>query len=201
MPEARGLEQRYEPLTVAVRALIDLTIRTEADAAAVSEATRLVEAARELLSRDVMPSSFGLRVRTDGQGVASGNVVIGTRNPVAPPLVVHHEPGGAVWTEFNLGAAYEGPAGHVHGGVCALVLDHVLAATAHEPGRPAYTGTLTMRYERGTPLGPLRARAWVQRVEGAKTFAMGEIADAQGVTVRAEGIFIHPKGVAGEPSL
>ena len=187
------MAQLYEPLTSAVRALIDVTIRTEADAATVSKATRLVDAARELLGVDVMPSSFGLRGGSDGQGSAWGNVAIGIRNPVAPPLVVHHERDGEVWTEFNLGAAYEGPAGHVHGGVCALVLDHVLGATAHQPGRPAYTGTLTLRYERGTPLGALRARAWVQRVEGAKTFAVGEIADAHGVTVRAEGIFIHPR--------
>jgi acyl-coenzyme A thioesterase PaaI-like protein len=81
----------------------------------------------------------------------------------------------------------------VHGGVCALVLDHVLGATAHKPGRPAYTGTLTLRYERGTRLGALRAQARVERVDGVKTFAVGEILDVQGVTVRAEGVFIHPK--------
>jgi hypothetical protein len=83
-----------------------------------------------------------------------------------------------MWTEFEVGAAYEGPAGHVHGGVCALVLDHVLGATAHQPGRPAVTGTLTIRYLRGTPLGPLRAEAHVSRSQGVKTFAVGQIYDA-----------------------
>jgi acyl-coenzyme A thioesterase PaaI-like protein len=193
MTESQRLEAVYEPLAVAVRDLIDVTIRTEVDAAAVSKAKGLIDAAREQLGAAVMPASFGLRVGTDGQRSAWGNVVIGIRNPVAPPLVVHHEPDGRVWTEFALGAAYEGPAGYVHGGVCALVLDHVLGATAHKPGRPAYTGTLSVRYERGTPLGRLRAQAWVDRVDGAKTFAVGEIADGQGVTVRAEGVFIHPK--------
>jgi hypothetical protein len=75
-----------------------------------------------------------------------------------------------VWSEFNLGAPYEGPPGHVHGGVCAMVLDHVLGATAHRPGKPAYTGTLRVRFLRGTPLGPLRAEVRVDRVEGVKTF-------------------------------
>jgi hypothetical protein len=30
-------------------------------------------------------------------------------------------------------------------------------------------------------------------VDGAKTFAVGHIADADGVTVEAEGVFIHPR--------
>jgi acyl-coenzyme A thioesterase PaaI-like protein len=123
-----------------------------------------------------------------------GNVVIGVRNPSAPPLILHHDSDGSVSTEFILGAAYEGPAGHVHGGVCAMLLDHVLGATAHKPGKPAYTGTLTLRFLRGTPLGQaLQARAHVDRIEGAKTFAVGHISDAAGATVEAEGVFIHPK--------
>jgi acyl-coenzyme A thioesterase PaaI-like protein len=131
---------------------------------------------------------------SDGQSIALGNAVIGTRNPVAPALVIHDGAEGAVHTDFLLGAAYEGPPGHVHGGVCALILDHVLGATAHLPGKPAYTGTLTLRYLRGTPLGqPLRAEAHVDRVDGTKTFAVGHIADAEGVTVQAEGVFIHPR--------
>ena len=193
MSDPQHLQAVYEPLATSVRTLIDVTIRTEADAATVLAARQLIDAATQQLSTALMPESFGLRTTPDGQGSAWGNVAIGIRNPVAPPLVVHHEPDGQVWTEFVLGAAYEGPAGHVHGGVCALVLDHVLGATAHQPGRPAYTGTLTVRYVRGTRLGPLRAEARVQRIEGVKTFAAGEISDEHGVTVQAEGVFIHPK--------
>ena len=193
MSDPHPLAAVYEPLASSVRNLIDVTIRTEADAAEVLAATQLIDAASQRLGAELMPGSFGLRTTPDGQGRAWGNIAIGIRNPVAPPLIVHHEPDGGVWTEFVLGAAYEGPAGHVHGGMCALVLDHVLGATAHQPGRPAYTGTLTLRYLRGTRLGPLRAEARVQRVEGAKTFAVGEISDADGATVQAEGVFIHPK--------
>jgi acyl-coenzyme A thioesterase PaaI-like protein len=193
MTDPQYLQGVYEPLATSVRNLIEFTIRTEADPATVLAARELIDAASQKLSTALMPDSFGLRTTPDGQGSAWGNVAIGVRNPVAPPLVVHHEPDGHVWTEFVLGAAYEGPAGHVHGGVCALVLDHLLGATAHQPGRPAYTGTLTVRYVRGTRLGPLRAQARVQRVEGAKTFAVGEISDERGITVQAEGVFIHPQ--------
>ena len=184
----------YEPLAGSVRRLIDVTIRTEVDAAVVATAKAHIDCAVEQLSSVLMPGSFGVRGVIDGQPAASGNVAIGVRNPVAPPLVIHRDGDGVVWTEVTLGAAYEGPPGHIHGGMCALILDHVLGATAHQPGRPAYTGTLTLRYLRGTPLGSVRARAHVDRVEGAKTFAVGHIADGEGITVTAEGVFIIPTG-------
>ena len=187
------LETVYRPLADSVRRLIDATIRTQVDAATLTDAKEKIDRATEKLSAELMPGSFGVRQTGDGQSMAWGNVVIGLRNPVAPPLAINHEANGLVWTEFTLGAAYEGPPGHVHGGVCAMVLDHVLGATAHKPGRPAVTGTLSVRYLRGTPLGPLRAEAHVERVEGVKTFASGHIADAQGITVQAEGVFLHPR--------
>lgn len=188
------MTETHELLTAAVRRLIDATIRTEVDSTAIAAATERIEAATAHLSESLLPGSFGVQTGPDGHPIAWGNVVIGIRNPVAPPLAVHHGTDGVVHTDFVLGAAYEGPPGHVHGGVCAMILDHVLGATAHQPGKPAVTGTLTLRYLRGTPLGrPLRAQAHVERIEGAKTFAVGHIAGPGGITVEAEGVFIHPK--------
>lgn len=183
----------YEALAESVRRLVDVTIRSEVDAAMAVAAKENVDLAVAQLSSVLMPGSFGVRGIADGQPLTSGNVAIGGRNPIAPPLVVHHDADGTVWTEVTLGAAYEGPPGHVHGGVSALILDHVLGATAHQPGRPAYTGTLTVRYVRATALGTVWARAHVDRVEGSKTFAVGHIADSRGITVTAEGVFIIPK--------
>jgi acyl-coenzyme A thioesterase PaaI-like protein len=188
------LESVYGPLAESIRRLIDVSIRTEAGPAAVAAAKSRIDSVADELSETLRQGSLGVHRTLDGQTIAWGNVVIGVRNPVAPPLVIHHDPDGLVWSEFVLGAAYEGPPGNVHGGVCSLILDHVLGATAHQPGRPAYTGTLTLRYRRRTPLGRLlRAQAHIERTEGAKTFAVGHLADEDGVTVEAEGIFIHPK--------
>jgi acyl-coenzyme A thioesterase PaaI-like protein len=184
----------YGPLAESLRRLIDVSIRSEVGADAVAAARAKIDAATAELGASTVPGSFGLRHGPDGRPAVWGNVVIGLRNPVAPPLTVHHETDGSAWTEFTLGAAYEGPEGHVHGGVCALILDHVLGATAHQPGRPAVTGTLTIRYRRGTRLNRrLRARAHVDRIDGAKTFAVGCIEDDEGITVEADGVFIHPK--------
>jgi len=176
-----------------VRRLIDATIRSQVDAATLVAAKEKIDCATAELSTTLMPGSFGVRQTSEGQSMAWGNVMIGLRNPVAPPLAITHGADGLVSSDLTLGAAYEGPPGHVHGGVCAMVLDHVLGAAAHLPGTPAYTGTLSVRYLRGTPLGPLRAEARVDRVEGVKTFASGHIADAHGITVQAEGVFLHPR--------
>jgi acyl-coenzyme A thioesterase PaaI-like protein len=188
------LESVYRPLAESIRRLIDVSIRTEVDPETVAAAKAKIDSAADELSDSLQPGTFGVQLMPDGETIAWGNVVIGLRNPVAPPLVIHHDPDGLVWSEFVLGAAYEGPPGNVHGGVCSLILDHVLGARAHQPGRPAYTGTLALRYRRRTPLGrPLRAQAHIERTEGVKTFAVGHLADEDGVTVEAEGVFIHPK--------
>jgi hypothetical protein len=191
--ETADLETESRSFADSVRRLIDATIRTRADAATIAAARETINRLTEALSVTLMPVSFGVRRIDDGNPMAWGNVLIGLRNPIAPPLSVNHDADGLVWSDFILGAPYEGPPGHVHGGVCAMILDHVLGATAHKPGRPAVTGTLSVRYLRGTPLGPLHAGARVERVEGVKTFASGHIADAQGITVQAEGVFIHPR--------
>ncbi|BBY32636.1 thioesterase [Mycolicibacter minnesotensis] len=188
-------EAVYEPLTRSLRELIDVTIRSRVSETDARKAHALIEEACELLGSRLDPDPFGVRFTTEGQALNWGNVAIGMRNAIAPPLqVVRDEAGGRASVDLVLGAAYEGPPGQVHGGVCALVLDHLLGATAHRRNEPAFTGTLTLRYVAPTPLGSLRAESWVERDDGGKTFAAGHLLDAQGrITVQAEGIFIRPK--------
>ncbi|BBX17831.1 thioesterase [Mycolicibacterium duvalii] len=192
--DARRTEELYGPLTESLRRLVDVTIRSDADEPDVVRARQLIEEAAELLGSHVHPDPYPVRRTVDGRFLTWGNVAIGLRNAIAPPLKVRRVENGRVTTDLVLGAAYEGPVGHVHGGVCALILDHILGATAHRPDAPAFTGTLTVRYVAPTRLGALRAEAWVDREEGIKTFAAGRITDANGtVTVEAEGIFIRPR--------
>jgi acyl-coenzyme A thioesterase PaaI-like protein len=184
----------FEPLTQSVRELVDATIRTEVDAEAVALAKAEIDAATARLRERQLDGSFGVRFGSDGDQMPWGNVVIGMRNPVAPPLVfVPLANGGGVRADFHLGAAYEGPPGHVHGGVAALILDHALGGAASAPDKPRLTGTITMRYRRMTALGDLHVEAAIVRTEGVKTFATGHLADADGVTVEAEGVFITPR--------
>lgn len=188
----------YEPLTRSVRELIDATIRTEVDAESVAAAKAEIDSATARLQSRQLDGTFGVRYLASGEQMAWGNVVIGTRNPIAPPLVINRDATGRTWCDFDLGAAYEGPPGHVHGGVAALVLDHVLGEAASDGFSPRLTGTISLRYVRATRLGRLHAEATTTRVDGVKTFASGHLADDEGVTVEAEGVFIQPRWARGE---
>ncbi len=184
----------YAPFTDALRGLVDAGIRTEVDDDEIRAVQAEVEALTQRLRVRQIDGSYGVRFNQEGRGRAWGNAVVGVRNAVAPPLVIEHEGDtGRVWSDFHLGAAYEGPPTLVHGGVSALILDQMLGVAAGAGKRPGMTGTLTLVYRQGTPLGPLRAEAWIDRVEGIKTWAKGRILGPDGVTVEAEGVFILPK--------
>ena len=187
------LQTLYTPLTQAVRRLIQAGIRTGADEETIREAQTAIEAVVEKLEGTVEDEVAQVRLAVDGRPVVWGNPVTGFRNAVAPPLVMHEEPDGLWWSEFELGEAYQGPPGWVHGGVLALVLDQLLGEAASEGlSKPMFTGTITMRYLRGTHLGRLRAEAAVERTDGYKTFVSGHVSDAEGKTVETEGIWIKP---------
>ncbi len=183
----------YGPLTDAVRDLVDATIRTEVDDDEVRAVQAEVEALTARLRARQLDGAYGVRFSSGGRGRPWGNPVVGLRNAAAPPVVVEHDASGRAWATFHLGAAFEGPPGLVHGGVSAMILDQMLGEAAGAGGKPGMTGTLTLRYRRGTPLGDLRAEAWIERSEGIKTWAHGRLLDAEGVTVEAEGLFILPR--------
>jgi acyl-coenzyme A thioesterase PaaI-like protein len=189
----------YTPLTDTVRDLVDAVIRTEVPEDDLEDARRrIADVVADLRSRQ-MDGPFGVRHTRENTGMAWGNAVIGVRNALAPPLDVVHVADG-VRSEFTLGAAYEGPPGRVHGGVCAMVLDHVLGNAASTEG-PCYTGTLTARFLRPTPLGALVAQAEVTERNGRKRIVRGTLSDADGVTCEAEGVFIVPRSAADAPSV
>lgn len=187
------LQQLYGPLADAVRRLIDATVRTVADEATIRAATAAVESVTASLQPLDTDGRHFLRNADTGRPLLFTNPAVGQRNPIAPPLIVHHETDGRVWSDFTLGLAYEGPPGTAHGGIAALVLDQMLGEAATRGlVEPKFTGTITVRYLRGTPLGPLRVEAWIDRIDEHKTYARGVISDAEGPTAEADGVFIKP---------
>jgi hypothetical protein len=198
--EVQRLRALYEPLAESVRDLIDATIRTEVGADTVADVKAGIDAATARLRSRQIDGAFGVHYTAGGDRMAWGNPVIGIRNPIAPPLTIRRDPDapdGRVYTDFYLGAAYEGPPGHVHGGVAALVLDHVLGEVAAHAETPRFTGTISLRYLRTTRLGHLHAEAAITRTEGIKSYATGHLSDEDGVTVEAEGVFIQPRWARG----
>jgi acyl-coenzyme A thioesterase PaaI-like protein len=187
----------YVPFTDVVRELVDATIRTEVDEAEVRAVQAELEGLVARLRARQIEGSYAVHHR----GRHWGNTVVGLRNAIAPPLDVERESSGRAWSSFHLGAPYEGPPGLVHGGVSALILDQMLGEATGAGGKPGMTASLTLTYRRATPLGDLRAEAWIERSEGIKTWARGHLSDADGITVEAEGLFILPRWArqAAEP--
>ena len=122
----------------------------------------------------------------------------GTSNPLAPPMVswrIVEGPDGPDGrrTEgtVRFGAAYEGPPGHVHGGLLAATFDELLGRSQLVPG---FTGSLTVHYRRPAPLNrELQLRAWVDRVEGRKRWLRGTCCLDEVLLCEAEGLFIAPR--------
>lgn len=120
----------------------------------------------------------------------------GPSNPVAPPLEWTKHGKDGVEAEVVLGLAYQGPPGRVHGGVIGWMLDAVLSRAIHAAMRIGMTGTLNLRYLAGTPLNErITLRAKVAGQEGRKTFVEGGIWHGDKQTVKADGIWLLPKGM------
>ena len=188
----------YGPLAQSVRELADAVIRTEADDDEIRIAQAEIEAVTKRLRERQLAGSYGVRFNAAGQGRAWGNAVVGLRNPW------HRR-----WWSSTTTAVARGRTS-------------ASARRTRVPGprprwrlradpRPAARRGGQRRWEAGDDRDPddalpprdragdLHAEARIDRVEGYKTYTVGTISDAEGVTVEAEGVFILPKWRARPP--
>jgi acyl-coenzyme A thioesterase PaaI-like protein len=156
----------------------------------------------ESLVRDVADrlAAFGGNRRYEGMAEASGlghdvghfdwSPLLGSANPLAPPLRTSFEEGMVVgWARF--GAAYEGPPGCVHGGYVAAAFDEILGLAQSLSGQVGMTANLTVRYRRPTPLHTdLRFEGRLEGVNGRKVTAAGVLLAGDEVTAEASGLFV-----------
>ncbi len=99
---------------------------------------------------------------------------------------------GGVASEFRVPRRFEGPPGHVHGGIIATILDEAMGKVNRRKGIVVLTRHMSIDYLRPVPLATrLRAVGWSIKEEGRKHFHAGEIRAMDGtVLARAEGVFI-----------
>jgi acyl-coenzyme A thioesterase PaaI-like protein len=186
-----------EHLAASLRALLDAAVTSDAEgdeqleiAAAVDELTRRLSGDDGSRLNPGMPWPPVERMR---RGDRPYNAVLGRAHPMAPPMPVTVCEDGSVMSELTMRAIHEGPAGFVHGGWVAALLDQLLGSANIVSGHPAMTGELTIRYRRGTPFGvPLVLRARTDSVRGRRVHASGEITVDGEVTASAKGLFILP---------
>ena len=116
--------------------------------------------------------------------------VTGRRNPIAPPIRMWKD-GTEVRGEATFSPTYAGPPDSVHGGIIAAVFDELLSMANVITGKAGFTGTLTIKYHRKTPLNtPIELWGVNVRQDGRKQLSRGEMRVNGEVTASAEGLFI-----------
>ena len=116
--------------------------------------------------------------------------VSGKRNPMAPPIRLW-KTGRRGRGEAIFSPTYAGPPDSVHGGIIAAVFDEILAMANVISGTAGFTGTLTIRYRRKTPLNtPIELWGKNVRRMAASKLCRGEMRVNGEVTAEAEGLFI-----------
>ena len=99
---------------------------------------------------------------------------------------------GSMECVFRMQRRFEGPPGHLHGGIIATILDEAMGKVSRKKGIVVLTRRMSIDYLQPVPLGvKLRAIGWPVKVEGRKHFHAGEIRTLDGdVLARSEGLFI-----------
>jgi len=161
--------------------------------AAVQALAREVAATAERVAalprmRSTVPDGSG-----DDARLLERSGITGASNPLSAPL--HLEVRGqrvVGWAEYA--DQYEGPPGCVHGGFVAAAFDDLLGAAQTLSGTAGFTGTLTIRMVRPTPLRRrIDYEGGVTGVDGRKIRTWGRARCAGEVVAEAEGVFIAPR--------
>ena len=174
----------------ALRELVDAAVRTEVPIADLENAALLAKEVTALLASDLREVHEVASVDDPETGERWYSPVYGPGSPVAPPMLVEDFPDeGRCVGRVTVGKKHEGPPGLVHGGVLAILLDHVLARSARAAGHGGLTATLTVTYRRPVHLGtPLVLTGHLGTVDGRRATATARLvaADDPG-TALAEG--------------
>lgn len=120
---------------------------------------------------------------------------VGRFNPISPAFTFTiKKPGELVTADVVAPVTFAGPPNIVHGGMVAGIFDDLLGAVNWSGENSGFTGTLTVRYHRHTPiLKPIKMKAELVKREGRKTFVRGEMLFEGELTASAEAIFVRPK--------
>lgn len=186
-------------LAQGTRDLMDAVALTDVGEDELSAVTAELSALTARLRAAARSTPQPFEVAPDGTLRHLGNAVTGAANPHALPLVVERAPGGGVRAHLSFRPLHEGPPGSVHGGISAMILDHLLGQAVAAAGLAGMTGTLSVRYRAPVPYGtPLLATAEHTRSEGRKSWAEGRIALPDGtVLAEATGLFVTPAAWLG----
>ncbi len=189
-------------LAAEVRRLTAMIVTSTAPPDVLRRAAEQVARSADELARYVPTPAATPRARFTDDAVRPGeaatlaaampfDMIIGSCNPVAPPITVAFEPPKAVGTVV-FPAQFEGAPGCVHGAALAGAFDIMLTAANFMAGTAGPTVELTIRYRKPTVISqPAVFEAWVTERRGRRTHSRGQLLQGGVVTVEASGEFVE----------
>jgi acyl-coenzyme A thioesterase PaaI-like protein len=191
---AEGTWAEKRKLAASLRRLIGLAVLSDPEPGVLEAAAGEMDKISQQLELQPQRGTLDAFAETSTAGnvhaLFDRSPVVGLSNPLSPPMRLELE-GDTVRGFVKFGSAYEGPPGHVHGGIVAELFDELLGFAQSITGTPGMTATLTIDYLRPTPLHTdLNCRASVARVEGRKIYAEGELCKDEIVLARGRGMFV-----------
>lgn len=189
-----------EELAAAVRRLMELTVTSAPPPGVLAGVAAELESVAGRLEADVPEDAGAPEGRFAEQTVGSDevatlaaampfDVIIGSCNPLAPPIEITFDPplarGHVVFAP-----TYEGAPGCVHGAALAGSFDILLTAANVLADGAGPTVELTIRYLRPTLIGvPCEFESWVTERTDRRTHSRGRLVQDGIVTVEAVGEF------------
>jgi len=200
LPRIESVPAEDFALVEAVRGLLDALVVTAAGPAVRAGVAATVGELTATLAAVPRDTPFVLVRHANGAVEHLTQAGSGRLNPRAPKVrfegVVTPPPGSAptpveILGHCTLGPSHAGSTGRAHGGVVATLLDEVLGTAALAGGAAGLTRRLEIDYRAPTPVGTeLVLRGRLDRVEGRKIWARGEVVADGVVTAEAVGLFI-----------
>ena len=180
--------------TIATRRLIAAIVNGAAPASDLEAAADSLEGLAEALEPHARDSRYagtpGVQRGGDNTAILESHPLMGPSNPLAPPISLTRDADGAHATVVY-GHQYEGPPGRVHGGFIAAAFDQILGAAAALSGRVLFTGTLTVRYRKPTPLHvPISMEGVIESVRPRTIHVTGRMLAGDEVTAEGEGVMV-----------
>ncbi|MEU5696833.1 PaaI family thioesterase [Actinosynnema sp. NPDC020468] len=187
-------EESVARLTDAARRVVNAVVLAGPDAADATALAATLNAVAEELERRAPSREERMRRMWAPLDSRPHNLVDGPENPLAPPLRIDREQDDSVRARAVFGLPYQGPPGFLHGGVSALVMDHVLGLATIWAGDTGMTARLTLDFRRPVPLfEQVDVTARQVGVDGRKIRATGTISAGGTDCVVAEGLFVTPR--------
>ena len=196
-PPDEGARAAKHRLVQEVKRLLDRTALLDVSDLEVTDVddltAKVTVAADAVAARPTLEATGLSEAGPADHALAERSPFSGRSNPLAAPMTITVD-GPTTRAVATYTAAYEGPSDTLHGGFVAAAFDDLLGVAQMASGQAGFTGTLTVKMRRPTPLfTPVTYEAGVADVRGRKIICHGSSYANGELVAEAECLFVIPR--------